>query len=284
MRAPMIRQAAVAGSWYPGTRGALEREVDGLLAAASVPASHDILAVISPHAGMMYSGGVAAYAYKAVSGQDIDTIALVGPSHYVGFDGVAVYARGGFETPLGVAEIDEQVASALMEASPVIRAHPAAHAREHSLEMQLPFIQRVLAARIVPLVIGYQVRETIVELAQALSTVLKGRRALIAASTDLSHYFSADEAERLDSRVTGFVSAFDPEGLLREFERYPEHERGRFVACGGGAAIAAMLAARALGAAQGRVLKYAHSGDVSGDRSAVVGYLAAAFLRDGTTS
>lgn len=279
MRAPVVRQAAVAGSWYPGTRGALEREVDGLLASASVPASHDVLAVISPHAGMMYSGGVAAHAYKMVSGQDIDTIALVGPSHYVGFDGVAIYERGGFETPLGVAEIDEQVASALIAASPVIRPHPAAHAREHSLEMQLPFIQRALAARIVPMVIGYQVRETIGELAHALSVALKGRRALIAASTDLSHYFSADEAEKLDSRVIGFVSTFDPEGLLGEFERYPEHERGRFVACGGGAAIAAMLAARALGATEGLVLKYAHSGEVSGDRSAVVGYLAAAFRR-----
>jgi AmmeMemoRadiSam system protein B len=280
----MVRQAAVAGSWYPGTRGALEREVDGLLARASVPALRDIVAVMSPHAGMMYSGGVAAHAYRAVSRQDIETVVLVGPSHFVGFDGVAIYERGGFETPLGILEIDEALASALMAASPVIRPHQTAHVREHSLEMQLPFIQRVLSVRIVPLVIGYQTRDTITALANALASTLGGRRALIAASSDLSHYFPADQAEKLDGRVKDFVAAFDPDGLLEEFESYPDHERGRFVACGGGAAIAAMIAARQLGARAGHVLKYATSGDISGDRSAVVGYLAAAFSGTGSPS
>src|SRR5574338_230186 len=283
MRAPMIRPAAVAGSWYPGTRGALEREVDALLSSATVPVLRDVVAVISPHAGMMYSGGVAAHAYRAVSGSAVDTIVLVGPSHYVGFDGVAIYERGGFETPLGVADIDRDVAAALLSASPLIQPLPSAHAREHSLEMQLPFIQRVLAAKIVPLVIGYQTKATIIALADALSSALEGKRAMIAASTDLSHYFSADRAEALDGRVRQFVAGFDAEGLLEEFEGYPEHERGRFVACGGGAAIAAMMAARALGATSAHVLKYAHSGDVSGDRSAVVGYLAAAFTRGGAS-
>jgi MEMO1 family protein len=282
MRAPLIRPAAVAGSWYPGTRGALEGEVDSLLASASVPALGDVVAVMSPHAGMMFSGGVAAHAYRAVQNQDIDTVVLVGPSHFVGFDGVAIYERGGFETPLGVSEVNEPLAAALIAASPVIRPHPSAHVREHSLEMQLPFIQRVLSARIVPLVIGFQTRETIVALASALSSVLRQHRALIAASTDLSHYFAAERAEVLDARVSRFVGEFDPEGFLDEFEGYPETERGRFVACGGGAAIAAMIAARALGATAGRVLKYANSGDVSGDRSAVVGYLAAAFTRGGS--
>jgi AmmeMemoRadiSam system protein B len=280
----MIRPAAVAGSWYPGTRGALEQEVDGLLASASVPALRDVVAVISPHAGMMFSGGVAAHAYRVVADQDVETIVLVGPSHFVGFEGVAICERGGFETPLGVAQIDEPLASALMAASPVIRPHPSAHVREHSLEMQLPFIQRTLSARIVPLVIGYQTRETILALAAALHSALVHHRVVIAASTDLSHYFPAEQAEKLDARVRRLVAAFDPDGLLDEFESYPEHERGRFVACGGGAAIAAMLAARALGATTGHVLKYAHSGDVSGDRSGVVGYLAAAFARARSTS
>jgi AmmeMemoRadiSam system protein B len=279
MRAPTIRPAAVAGSWYPGTRGALEREVDRLLAAARVPPLSRVVAVIAPHAGMMFSGGVAAHAYQAVAGQDVEVAILVGPSHYVGFDGVAVYDRGGFETPLGIAEIDEDLASALIAASPLVRPHPSAHAREHSLEMQLPFLQRVLTARIVPLVMGYQTRETITALAQALSAVIGQRRVLIVASTDLSHYFAADRAEQLDGQVTRLVSSFDPEGLLGEFESYPEHERGRFVACGGGAAIAAMMTAQALGADTAHVLTYANSGDVSGDRSAVVGYLAAAFTR-----
>lgn len=281
MQAPMIRPAAVAGSWYPGTRAALQQEVDRLLEGAKVPRLHDVVALISPHAGMMFSGGVAAHAYRALKDQeqDTDVIVLVGPSHYVGFDGVAIYPQGGFETPLGVAEIDEEVAAALMAAAPLIRPHPSAHVREHSLEMQLPFVQRVLAAKIVPMAIGYQIRPTIMALADALPRALKGRRAVIVASTDLSHYFGADRAEKLDSLVARFVGDFDPEGLLNEFESYPEHERGRFVACGGGAAIAAMIAARALGARAAHVLKYAHSGDISGDRSAVVGYLAAAFTR-----
>lgn len=276
---PMIRPPAVAGSWYPGSRGALEQEVDTLLAAARVPELPGAVAVISPHAGMMFSGGVAAHAYRAVASADVDVAVLVGPSHYVAFDGVAIQDRGGFETPLGVVEIDEEIAARLMAASAIIRPHPSAHVREHSLEMQLPFIQRLLSARIVPLVIGYQTKSTILALADALTRTLAGRHALIVASTDLSHYFAADRAEKLDGLVARFVERFDPEGLLDEYESYPEHERGRYVACGGGAAIAVMLAARALGAGRAHVLRYAHSGDVSGDRTAVVGYLAAAFSR-----
>jgi hypothetical protein len=222
---------------------------------------------------------VAAHAYRSVSGRKVDVVALVGPSHFVGFEGVAIYERGAFETPLGTLQIDEGVAAALMEASSLIRPHPPAHAREHSLEMQLPFLQRVVDARIVPMVIGYQTRATILDLARALAAALRGHAALIVASTDLSHYFDAERAEKLDGLVARFVGDFEPEALLAEFESYPEPERGRYVACGGGAAIAAMLAARELGATGARVLKYAHSGEISGDRSAVVGYLAAAMVR-----
>ena len=132
-------------------------------------------------------------------------------------------------------------------------------------------------AKIVPLVMGHQTPETILGLADALAAACRGRQALLVGSTDLSHYFDAQTAERLDRRVQSHVSAFDPEGLLALFEEYPEHERGRYVACGGGPAIAVMMAARQLGADGAQVLKYAHSGEVSGDYSGVVGYLAAAF-------
>jgi MEMO1 family protein len=224
----------------------------------------------------MFSGGVAAHAYRAARSAAVEVIALVGPSHFVGFDGVAIHERGAFETPLGLVAVDEASAAALMAASPLIRHNPTAHGREHSLEMQLPFLQRVLpGVPIVPLAIGFQTRATILALAEALSTALADRRALLVASTDLSHYFDAATAGGLDRRVADHVSRFDADGLLMEFERYPEEERGRYVACGGGAAIAVMLAARTLGADVARVLKYAHSGDVSGDHSAVVGYLAA---------
>jgi AmmeMemoRadiSam system protein B len=143
--------------------------------------------------------------------------------------------------------------------------------------MQLPFIRRLLpGAAIVPLVMGDQTAETIRALAAALAAVGDGRRILLVASTDLSHYFDAATAEGLDRRVEGCVADFDPERLLKMFEEYPEAERGRFVACGGGPAIAVMLAARARGAQHGRALKYMHSGQISGDNSGVVGYLAGA--------
>jgi len=281
MRVNSTRPAAVAGTWYPASPGALTRDVDGYVAAVApdaIPRGR-LDAVIAPHAGLMFSGPVGAYAYQAAAIHGpFDAVILVGPSHFVAFDGVALYPSGAFDTPLGPAPIDERLGEELLAASPVIvHARPAAHAREHSLEMQLPFVRRLFpAAAIVPLLMGYQTRETIRGLAEALAKVGQRSRVLLVASTDLSHYFDAPTAEALDRRVLDSVAACDPEGLLHIFEDYPEAERGRFVACGGGPAIAVMLAARARGAQHGRVLKYMHSGQISGDNSGVVGYLAGA--------
>jgi AmmeMemoRadiSam system protein B len=272
------RPAAVAGTWYPGTAGALARDVDAYLAAVDVTARGRIHAVIAPHAGLMFSGPVGAWAYKAAAASGpYDAVVLLGPSHFVAFDGLALYPEGAFETPLGPAPIDAALAARLLAASPVVQPLPAAHRREHSLEMQLPFLERLLpAVPIVPLLMGFQTRETIEEAARAIAAAAGDRRVLLVASTDLSHYFDAPTAVTLDARVRDAVASFDPERLLTLFEQYPEGERGRYVACGGGPAIAVMMAARTLGARAGRVLKYAHSGDVSGDQTAVVGYLAAA--------
>jgi AmmeMemoRadiSam system protein B len=280
MATDSIRPAAVAGSWYPGTAGALTRDVDRYLAAVdslALPAGR-VDAVIAPHAGLMFSGPVGAHAYKAAAASaPYDAVILAGPSHFVGFEGVAIYPSGAFETPLGLAAIDAELARELMAASPVVQAMPSAHRREHSLEMQLPFLRRLLPdARIVPLLMGHQTVETIHALGAALASAGARRRVLLVASTDLSHYFDAAEAEKLDARVRAAVAAFDPEGLLELFEQVPDGERGRFVACGGGPMIAVMLAARARGARHGRVLRYMHSGEISGDNSGVVGYLAAA--------
>ena len=273
----------MAGSWYPGTAGALARDVDGYLAGVDdrlLPGG-PITAVIAPHAGLLYSGPVGAYAYKAAAAAGpYDAALLVGPSHFVGFEGVALYPAGAFETPLGLSPVDDALGRELMDASAIVHAMPSAHRREHSLEMQLPFLRRLLpGTKIVPLLMGSQTAPTIEALAGALATVAGAattRRILLVASTDLSHYFDAATAASLDARVRDAVSAFDPEQLLRLFERYPEGERGRFVACGGGPLIAVMIAARARGARDSRVLSYMHSGQISGDNSAVVGYLAAA--------
>ncbi|MBA2301776.1 MAG: AmmeMemoRadiSam system protein B [Acidobacteria bacterium] len=272
-----VRKTSVAGTWYPGSAAALIRDVDAYLAAARVDVRGRVQAIIAPHAGLMFSGPVGAWAYKVAGTGTYDVAFLVGPSHYVGFAGVSVWPDGAFESPLGPALIDAAGAARVL-GSPVGQDLPAAHDREHSLEMQLPFLRRVLPdVPIVPMVIGYQTRQTIEALASALVDAAGSRSALFIASTDLSHYFDAPTAASLDREVQAHVTAFDPEGLLGRFEQYPEQERGRYVACGGGAAIAVMLAARTMGARHGRVLKYAHSGEISGDHAAVVGYLAAAF-------
>jgi AmmeMemoRadiSam system protein B len=271
-----LRAPAVAGTWYPGTAAGLAAAVDRHLAAAEggSPKLDPPIAIIAPHAGLMYSGPVAAHAYRQLVGREVDVVAVVGPSHFVGFDGAAVYRRGGFDTPLGIAAVDEAAAAALMDASPVIREHDPAHAREHSLEMQLPFIRRILPdARIIPLVVGWQTAATAVALGEALATVLRGREAVLVASSDLSHFKDAATAAALDGVVIERVQRFDPEGLQDALDRNPEH------ACGGGPMVAVMRAARALGAAEGFALNYADSGDISGDKSSVVGYLAAAFGR-----
>lgn len=272
-----LRPAAVAGTWYPGTAGALTREIDAHVAAADVEPGADVQAIIAPHAGLMFSGPVGAHAYKAASQGTYDVAFLVGPSHFTAFDGVSVWPDGAFDSPLGEVPVDAPAADEVLR-SQVVRDLPSAHHREHSLEMQLPFLRRLLPdVPIVPMLIGFQRRATIEALAEVLAAAAGGRRALLIASTDLSHYFDATTAAGLDGRVQAHVERFDAEGLLELFETYPEEERGRYVACGGGAAIAVMMAARRRGAAAGRVLKYAHSGEVSGDYTGVVGYLAATF-------
>ena len=257
----------------------MTREVDRYLGDAPPWEGGDIQAVIAPHAGLMFSGPVGAFAYKAAASQPTDVIVLLGPSHFVAFDGVSIYPDGAFATPLGAAPIDAAMAQALL-ADPLFTVLPAAHQREHSLEMQLPFLRRLFPdTPIVPLVMGFQTRQTITATAAALARVCRGRRALLVASSDLSHYFDARTAAGLDGEVQRLVAAFDSDGLLARFEQYPEAERGRYVACGGGAVIAMMLAARQLGATGARVLKYAHSGEISGDYDGVVGYMAAVLGR-----
>jgi MEMO1 family protein len=270
-----IRKAAVAGSWYPGTAATLAAAVDRHLETADregEDVAGDIVALVAPHAGLVYSGPVAAHAYRLLRDRSFDVAVLVGPSHFVGFEGVSVYAGRGFETPFGITAIDQRCAEQLLAASSIVREQPAAHGREHSLEMQLPFIAHLAPTLpIVPLVMGYQTADAAHALGDALAATIRGRRALLVASTDLSHYRDAATAAALDAVVIDHVRRFDADGLQRALDRNPEH------ACGGGPLVAVMRAARLAGARDAVVLKYADSGDVSGDKSAVVGYLAAAF-------
>jgi len=272
-----VRRAAVAGTWYPKAAPALEAAVDRHLAVAArrgAGPDGELVALIAPHAGLMYSGPVAAHAYQLLRGRGFDVAVLVGPSHYTGFDGVALFPSGGFETPFGVARIDQQCARSIAAASPVVHDQPAVHAREHSLEMQLPFLARLAPdLPIVPLLVGYQTAATAAALGAALAAALRGRRALLIASSDLSHYHDARTAAAMDNVVIECVARFEPDSLQAVLDARPEH------ACGGGPMVAVMRAAREAGARDARILDYADSGDVSGDKSAVVGYLAAAFGR-----
>ena len=267
-----LRRAAVAGTWYPGSAAALAAEVDGYLAAADdAKRLRQLAAIIAPHAGLMYSGPVAAWAYRQLEGRSIDLAVLVGPSHFVSFEGVALYAGGGFESPLGAAYVDGECAARLLAASPIVHENRAPHEREHSLELQLPFLRRIAPqATIVPLLMGRQTAET----ARALGDALAAARGRPAGRARGEQRFvslpDAATASRLDAVVIEHVRRFDPDGLQAALDLNPDH------ACGGGPIVAVMRAARALGSQDAVILNYADSGDVSGDKSAVVGYLAAA--------
>jgi len=272
----VVRRAAVAGSWYPGTASAVAAEVDSYLEAArAAPPPGRLVGLVSPHAGLRYSGPVAAYGYGLLrdsAGESGLTVVLVGPSHRAAFDGVAAHARGAWETPLGRAPIDEEVSQALLDAGPTVFDDPDVHRDEHSLEMQMPFLQRLVPSlRILPLLMGSQSRREVEALAAALAKALAGRRALLVASSDLSHYQPAAVANKLDAVVVEEVGRFDEEALMARLESHHN------VACGGGPVVAVMKAARAIGADRATVLKYGDSGDVGeGDKSHVVGYLSAA--------
>ena len=211
-------------------------------------------------------------------GTTYDVAVLVGPSHFAAFDGVALYPEGAFASPFGPIAVDAAVAAAIAAAGDVIRALPSVHAREHSLEMQLPFLGRLFPGLpIVPLLMGHQSRRTIEALASALAAGLASRRALLVASTDLSHYFDARDRRqaRWGGRATRSPPSI-PSASSTCSSATPRTSVDGYVGCGIGPAIAVMMAARALGARAARVLRYAHSGDVSGDYDGVVGYVAAA--------
>lgn len=288
-----IRPAAVAGSWYPASADRLGREVDAYLARAHVEGQDVPIAIVAPHAGLKYSGPVAAFAYHALRNLRYDAAVLVGPSHFVPFRGISIWPRGAWDTPFGQVHVAQSLANAIAAASPAVIEFPEAHAREHSLEMQLPFVARVLpGVPIVPMVMGSQHRETTFALGDALANVIGAsiaerrggssasgastdssvplHRVLLVASSDLSHYQNAHTAAMMDAVVLHQVEQLDPEGLMQALEREPHH------ACGGGPIVAVLHAARRLGALRARVLKYGDSGDVSGDKSSVVGYMAAA--------
>ncbi|HDR06556.1 MAG TPA: AmmeMemoRadiSam system protein B [Candidatus Coatesbacteria bacterium] len=265
-----VRAPAVAGSFYPAPPEALKRQVEELLRRAEVEPLCGVRALVAPHAGYVYSGAVAACAYASIGENAFRRAAVVAPTHRVPFDGVSAYIGEAFETPLGPVEVDLEALAALSAAYP-LKVVAAAHELEHSLEVQLPFIQAALpGARLVPLLMGSQDEETARGLGEALAAVF-AEETLVVASSDLSHYHEDSVARVLDGVVEGHVRSLEPARFLRAVES------GQAAACGAGPMAAAMFYARAVGATVPRVVAYATSGDVTGDRRQVVGYLSAVF-------
>jgi AmmeMemoRadiSam system protein B len=270
-----IRTPAVAGTFYDDDPSALRQYVDLLLEEAHVEVQEGtIVGLVSPHAGYMYSGPAAATGFRALQRSTIDTVFMVGPSHREFFEGASIYPGDAYRTPLGDVLIDLEARSALISESKLLKLSESGHRSEHSLEVQLPFLQRVLRSfTIVPIVIGNQTPETCFKVGRALAKVAKGRRALLLASSDLSHFHPYNDAVKLDRNVIESVEAFNEQTLMDLLAKE------RLEACGGGPVVAVMHASKLLGADTSRVLYYCNSGDVTGDKAGVVGYLSAAFLR-----
>ncbi len=276
----VVRTPAVAGTFYPGDAKKLEGAVKGYLADALPPRGERPVALVAPHAGYLYSGQIAADAFRQAMGYDYDVVVILGTNHTAApFDSVSVFQGRGYGTPLGVAEVDQPVAKALLASGFMYR--PEAHAAEHSEEVQVPFIQVAFPkARIVPAVVGTPSLAVAARLGQALARILKGRKALIVASSDLSHYPPYDEAVATDEATLQAMASLDPQALEAAVGRQMKLERPGLLtcACGEGAILAAMVAAKAMGATKGVVVSYANSGDtILGERGRVVGYGAVAF-------
>ncbi len=271
-----IREPAVAGMFYPDRPDVLSRDIKRYLDNAKKESIEgEIIALVVPHAGYMYSGQVASYAYKLIDGMDFSTVVVVAPSHRAMFKGASIYDRGGYRTPLGVVPVDIEIAKKIMEKEKRIQFLPEAHKEEHSLEVQIPFLQMVLKNfKLVPIVMEpYWSLETCQAVANAIVEAVRGRRVLLIASSDLSHYHSYNKAVEMDKIVLSHMERFDTEAINRDLSN------GRCEACGGGPIIAIMLAGKSLGANKAKVIKYMNSGDVTGDRSRVVGYGATVFYK-----
>lgn len=276
-----VRPASVAGQFYPADPVELAGIMDQLLAhIGTPPVAGSIFGVIVPHAGYPYSGPVAAHTYAALKGRNWNRVVVIAPSHYEGFGFTSVYDGDAYETPLGKVPVDREFAGKLAQAHPSICFSESGHGSsqqraEHALEVQLPWLQRVLGSvSLVPVIMGDQSYQNCRALGVALAELISaGGDTLIVASSDLSHFHTHNQAVRMDHRALNALEAWDYFTLARNFEARV------WEACGGGPIVATMIAAERMGANQAQVLKYAHSGNVSGDFERVVGYAAGLFVK-----
>jgi AmmeMemoRadiSam system protein B/AmmeMemoRadiSam system protein A len=271
-----VKEPAVAGSFYPADSKKLAADLDGYLGQSGDTGEEGrLLAVVAPHAGYIYSGGVAGHSYARLKGKNIRRVILLGPTHYAAVNGAVIYPGSGMKTPLGVVRVDEALARSLADDKSGVKLAAEPFEREHSLEVQLPFLQRSLKEfSVVPILIGRMTQESYKHLGDRIATILKSdTSAVLVISTDLSHYHDSATASGMDKKVLDAIerlSGGDLERLLFS---------GEGEACGGGPVLYGMAAARGAGATEARLYKYADSGDISGDRKKVVGYGALGFYK-----
>lgn len=261
-----IRPPAVAGQFYPKHAGALARTLDEMIPSDVV--KRRAFGVMSPHAGYVYSGGVAG---KSLAAAAIPPeVIILGPNHHGVGHQAAVYHRGAWETPLGAVPVAEALADAILAACPAAAADTLAHQFEHSLEVQVPFLQTLAGGvlAIAPICIGRVALPALLEIGDGLAAAMRTRPELplIVASSDMTHYESGESARRKDHLALEHVLALDPEGLYRTVRE------GRISMCGVLPTVVMLRAALALGATGAELVAYANSGDATGDQREVVGY------------
>ena len=274
-----VRPSPIAGTWYPDDPVTLARNIDGLLEAAEpTHLEGPIIGVIAPHAGHRYSGAVAAYAFRSLRATLPDVVAVISPLHFPHPARLLTSAHQAYWTPLGTVPLAHDLLQALADRllkDYAIQLEAIAHDGEHSLEIELPFLQRALRQpfRLLPVMVRDQDPAVAEALGRSLAAVLRGIPSVLVASTDLSHFYPAEVARRLDTEMLSRMAAFDPAAVLAA------EEEGVGFACGRAAAAAVLWAAADLGADCAQVLRYANSGDVTRDHSSVVGYGAVALCR-----
>ncbi len=274
-----IRRATCAGDWYPKSPVELTKQIATYFAEAEkVPLENDISAIIVPHAGYMYSGKTAAKAFKQLEGKQFDTVVVIAPSHKVFFQGCSVFNGDGYATPLGVVEVDKELSEKIGEIVPLVYLSNMGHGSgedrgEHALELQLPFLQIVLGKfKLVAIVMGDQEESSINALSEVLAMTFSETNTLLVASTDLSHFHSEKQANRLDGELRKTLEKYDPELLIDKLER------GKTEACGGGIVASVLKATKRMGGSRVEIFEYTTSGAVTGDFEEVVGYLSAAVI------
>lgn len=284
MRELRSRAPAVSGIFYPSDpielRKAIEQSfLDRNFGPGTISPAHKygkIFGMVSPHAGYAYSGSVAANGYQQIFSMDHDTIIIAGPNHYGIGSGVATMREALWKTPMGGVEVNTEFVDRISKDS-VIDVDDFSHSRDHCLEVQLPFLQFIKkndSFRIVPVILMWQDIDTAKDVGKIISQAIKseGTKALVIASSDFTHYEPNEEAHRKDRELINAILSLDVSSFYEILERFD------ISACGYGAIASAMITVKELGATRGELLRYATSGDVTGDTSSVVGYASIIFL------